>query len=280
MSVQKFFNDLYGDLRERRLLPVVAVLLAALVAVPFLLGGGEDPGVVPTDAAGSAALNDSAAGARQLEPVVLAEAPELREYEKRLAKLQSRNPFKQQASSPPAGSEEASDSAGSGGAPAGSAGSAPADSATAPADAPSSTGDSTGGGGGQPQSFTITYEIDVKAGEVGNSKKQKNVELLDYLPDRKHPVVQFVGVTPDVSQAVFVVSASATNDGGDGKCVPNKNSCEFLALRVGEEQRFVYEPNGRTYRVKLSKITEIQRKDRKSSSAQGSSAFKRAGAAG
>jgi hypothetical protein len=282
MSVQKFFNDLYGDLRDRRLLPVVAVLLAALVAVPFLLGGGEDPAVVPTDAAGSAALNDSAAGARQLEPVVLAEAPELREYEKRLAKLQSRNPFKQQASSPPAGSEEAADSSGSTGTPtgsAGSAGSAPADSPATPTDSPSSTGNPTGGGG-QPQSFTITYEIDVKAGEVGNSKKQKDVELLDYLPDRKHPVVQFVGVTPDVSQAVFVVSASATNDGGDGKCVPNKNSCEFLALRVGEEQRFVYEPNGRTYRIKLSKITEVKRKDRRSSSAQGSSAFKRVGAAG
>jgi hypothetical protein len=273
MSPQKFLNDLYAEMRDRRLLPVAAVLLVALVAVPFLLGGGDDAGTVPAGAAGSADLRDGAAGARQLEPVVLAEAPELREYEKRLAKLQSRNPFKQQATSAPPGSEEASD--GGGGSATGGAGSASDSSAAAPSDSSgSSSTPAGGGGGGQIERFTITYEINVKAGQVGKAKQQKGVELLDYLPDRKHPVLQFVGVTPNLSRAVFVVSGNAESVGGDGKCVPNKNSCEFIAMSVGEEHRFLYEPNQRTYKIKLNKITEVKVKD-KGSSSQGSSAFER-----
>ncbi len=40
-------KDLYRDLRDRRLLPVVIALAVAIVAVPFLLGGGSEP-VPPT----------------------------------------------------------------------------------------------------------------------------------------------------------------------------------------------------------------------------------------
>ncbi len=275
MSAQKFLNDLYGEMRDRRLLPVAAVLLVALIAVPFLLGGGGDEGTVPAGAAGSAELRDGAAGARQLEPVVLAAAPELREYEKRLAKLQSRNPFKQQATSAPPGSEESSDSGG-GSAAGGGAGASDSSAAAAPSDTSGSPSTPTGGsGGGQIESFTITYEINVKAGELGKAKQQKGVELLDYLPDRKHPVLQFVGVTPNLSRAVFVVSGNATSVGGDGKCVPNKNSCEFIAMSVGEEHSFQYEPDQKTYKIKLNKITEVKTKSKQGSSSQGSSAFGR-----
>ena len=276
MSAQKFFNDLYGEMRDRRLLPVAAVLLVALIAVPFLLGGGGDEGTVPAGAAGSAELRDGPAGARQLEPVVLAAAPELREYEKRLAKLQSRNPFKQQATSPPPGSEEDSGSGGSTAA-AGSTAASDSSSAAAPSDTSGSPTPSTptgGSGGGQVESFTITYEINVKAGEVGKAKQQKGVELLDYLPDRNHPVLQFVGVTPNLSKAVFVVSGNATSVGGKGKCVPNKNSCEFIAMSVGEEHSFQYEPDQKTYKIKLNKITEVKTKSKQGRS-QGSSAFGR-----
>ena len=36
-----FLVDLYYDLRDRRLLPLLALVLVAIVAVPFLLGGGS-----------------------------------------------------------------------------------------------------------------------------------------------------------------------------------------------------------------------------------------------
>ena len=45
LKVPDFLRDLYYDLRDRRLLPLVALVIVAIVAVPFLLGGGskEEP---------------------------------------------------------------------------------------------------------------------------------------------------------------------------------------------------------------------------------------------
>jgi hypothetical protein len=281
---RKFFTDLYSDMRDSGLLPVAGVLLVALIAVPLLLGGnGGGPGPTPTLVGGSAELRDGTAGTRELVPVVLAEAPDLREYEKRLAKLQSRNPFKQQASGSTGGTGEASGSeksstgAGSAQDTSASAADSSASSASSAVDAGQGNG---GGSSGQIEQFTIVYEVDVKVGEAGKAKKQKGVELLDYLPDRKHPVLQFVGVTPDLSQAVFVVSGKATSAGGDGKCVPNEKSCEFIAMSIGDDHRFDYEPDGRTYRIKLNKITEVRLSAEKRSSAKGSSALGRLGSAG
>ena len=71
-------RDLYRDLRDRRLLPVVIALAVAIVAVPFLLGGGgSDPVPPPVPAATSQA---GAGGADPLSPVVLADVPGLRDY--------------------------------------------------------------------------------------------------------------------------------------------------------------------------------------------------------
>ena len=42
LKVPPFLIDLYYDLRDRRLLPLVALVVVAIVAVPFLLGGGSE----------------------------------------------------------------------------------------------------------------------------------------------------------------------------------------------------------------------------------------------
>ena len=55
-------KDLYRDLRDRRLLPVVIALAVAIVAVPFLLGGGSEP-VPPT--APAAATSGVSGGRRR-----------------------------------------------------------------------------------------------------------------------------------------------------------------------------------------------------------------------
>ena len=41
-KVPAFVSDLYYDLRDRRLLPLVGLVLVAIVAVPFLLSGGSE----------------------------------------------------------------------------------------------------------------------------------------------------------------------------------------------------------------------------------------------
>lgn len=262
-------SQLYSDLRERKLLPIVALLVLAVIAVPVLLGGGGDSAPLPPLASGSAATNDGASGAKQLEPVVLADAPGLREYQKRLDSFDQRNPFRQQYK--PKATEEDSTSAASSAVPAGATPSG--DVPTTPTDTPTGTGNS--GGGTTVETFTIFYEIDVKTGELGKAKKQNGVELLAYLPGKKRPVVQFVGVTRGLDKAVFVVSPAATNAGGDGKCVPNKSSCEFLTLSIGKAHTFVYDLNGRTYRIKLNDINEVRVSDPKGAAGSGSAVGRR-----
>ena len=41
LKMPQFLVDLYWDLRDRRLLPLVGLVLVAIVAVPFLLGGSN-----------------------------------------------------------------------------------------------------------------------------------------------------------------------------------------------------------------------------------------------
>jgi hypothetical protein len=89
----KFVADLYADLRDRHLLPLVALLIVAMIAAPILLSSGgqeeEQATITPAKAAGSEAAD---AGFT----VVPAE-PGLRDYRRRLAHRKALNPFRQPA---------------------------------------------------------------------------------------------------------------------------------------------------------------------------------------
>ena len=102
--VPGFLVDLYYDLRDRRLLPLVALVVVAILAVPFLLGGdsGEAPEPAATGPIGSAQETD---GTPTLT-VVEAE-PGLRDYRKRLRGRTPTDPFKQPSAGAPAASSSA-----------------------------------------------------------------------------------------------------------------------------------------------------------------------------
>lgn len=110
IKVPDFLLDLYLDLKERHLLPVVGVLLVAIVVVPFALtqsGSSEE-----TEAGGAAASGAGAAeGAGQL---VAQSAPPLREYKRRLSHLTAKDPFVQQYVERETGGEVSTSEPGSG----------------------------------------------------------------------------------------------------------------------------------------------------------------------
>jgi hypothetical protein len=92
IKVPNFLLDIYYDLKERHLLPVAAVLLLAIVVVPFALtqsGPSEEPEAEGAVASGAAAVE----GSGQL---VAQSAPRLREYKRRLSHLTAKDPFLQQ----------------------------------------------------------------------------------------------------------------------------------------------------------------------------------------
>ena len=262
-------RDLYRDLRDRRLLPVVIALAVAIVAVPFLLGGGGSDPVSPS--APAVTSEAGAGGADPLSPVVLADVPGLRDYRKRLDEFQSRDPFKQQMT----GSKTAQGGAGNlqdtgGPSPSGGSttlGSTPDTATSSPttdtgsstdtgtSTPPSSPGNS-GGDHGQkpPEERVVKTTIDVRVGRAGKTKVLRDVESLQFLPGDKRPVVQFVEGDRDGTHASFVVSADVTKSSGDGNCDPGRNDCQYLLMEKGDLQTFVYGDKQETYRLQLLAI--------------------------
>ncbi|HEY8816805.1 MAG TPA: hypothetical protein VIP57_17130, partial [Candidatus Dormibacteraeota bacterium] len=91
-----FLADLYYDLRDRRLLPLVALVVVAIAAVPFLLGGEVEQPTLPPP--GAVALGSS--GEKTSRLTVVEATPGLRDYRKRLRGRSPTDPFLQRYTEP------------------------------------------------------------------------------------------------------------------------------------------------------------------------------------
>ncbi len=261
----QFLKDLHADLRDRHLLIPVLALIAAIVAVPFVLGGSED---VPP-AAPLVTTDPDAATA--VEPAVLAESTGIRSYRKRLAALRKKNPFDQQFTAPKAGQETevpVDDGSASISIPTDDTASTPVStdsptSSTVPASpssdpsvaspsssAPGQSGANGNGGGDQIRFYA--GRVDVLLGPIGETKTYEDVRYLDFLPDDKQPVAAFLGLVNGGDSAVFSLSTAVTETDGEGSCAPKKPAqCQYLTLKVGEERRLTYGDQAKTLRLKL-----------------------------
>ncbi|MDX6602180.1 MAG: hypothetical protein QOF13_1382 [Solirubrobacterales bacterium] len=258
LKVPDFLLDIYYDLRERHLLPLVAILIAALVAVPFLLGGGSSESE-PGASEGAIATPSAALPTSKL--LVAKSAPGLRDYRRRLANEHAKDPFVQQYSN-----EGGGESGGAEGAPGGGEES----SVTVEPSEPS-TGTTEGaqpaeeGNGEPPEGGQLKYyswAIDVRVTPVssgkGKDKPQASVrhDLPDMtmLPSRDVPALTFIGVTKDAKRAVMLVSDKVTGLFGDGICIVGSEACQLIALEPGLPETVVYGANSRTYRIELLKL--------------------------
>jgi hypothetical protein len=279
VKVPTFLVDLYWDLRDRRLLPLVVLALVALVAAPILLSGGskeEEPqaaAVAPIPGEGEVAAL----------PVVRAE-PGLREPSKRLAGLKSKDPFKQHYTAPvlkPGAVPVATASTGGGastatttttttssGSNSGSAGSTspPASPTPAPQPAPAESGSGGGGGAGQITLFTFAIDVTVartettKSGttKMGDPKTLHEVLPTTVLPSQKAPVVTYLGVDPKSGKkALMLISPEVDSVFGDAKCLSGTTSCQLLALEPGVPEVFVYGPGQTRYKVNVLKVEPV-----------------------
>lgn len=95
MKVPKTLVDLYQDLRDRRLLPLVILLLVTIVAAPILLSekGDDKPSDATPPAARTPAAPGASAGGSKLAVVKV--DPGIRNPRKRLAGRRAKDPFAQ-----------------------------------------------------------------------------------------------------------------------------------------------------------------------------------------
>lgn len=258
--------DVYHDLRERHLLPVVLFLLVAIVAVPIALSQSSgSEGLEPSPSA--IAIPSSVSGQQSGELVARA-APGLRDYRKRLHDLRSKDPFKQQYTD----SEEtgAETSAATGGdesstAPGSVAPGATEPETTSPEPVPATPSAPEGHPG--PGDLTyFSYAIDVRVVTGGSQQAEAapeprqpaevrhNLPELTMLPSRQTPAAIYMGATKDGKKALLLISSNVQAVFGDGACVLGSQTCELLAVEPGLPETFVYGPEGHTYKIELLKI--------------------------
>lgn len=260
LKVPQVLQDLYWDLRDRRLLPLIALVIVAIIAVPFLLGESEKPAekVTPPPSA-------NGPSAREASLTVLPAEPGLREPSKRLAHRSAKNPFHQhftgpvlnEGSAPIEGSSTGESSVtGTGGTGESSPG-----SGTVPV--PSGPGSLAPG---EVQLYSFGIDISVAHTEVtesgikkmGAPEVRKNVERGTPLPGKKAPVLTFLGVDTGLKNALMLVSTEATSLYGDNQCAAGTATCQLLTLEPNTPEVVEYGENGARYKFELLKVEPIK----------------------
>jgi len=95
VRIPPFLNNLYRDMRDRRLLVPALALLVALIAVPVMLK--SSPSSSPPSPQASSGTGEATA----TEPAVVTRQLGVTNYRKRLGALQSKNPFRKHFTSIP-----------------------------------------------------------------------------------------------------------------------------------------------------------------------------------
>jgi len=243
-------DDLYRDLRDRKLLPVVGLLIVAIIAVPIALGASSEP----SSSSESPAAEIVPANAPEAQAAVLADNPGLRNYRERLEQLKAKNPFKQQfqfSDLDEATVEGTTGDTGTATATGGTSGASVTDTGTSTGITDTGTGtgavgtsdSGTAGVDGtadtsEPEPKFYTWRLDIRYGVDGDIQEQKNVKVLDLLS----PIGVFLGASFDAKKASFFLSGDVISSSGDGQCQPAGAACEFLVLKEGQTQYFSYQP--------------------------------------
>jgi hypothetical protein len=262
LRMPQFLVDLYYDLHDRHLLPVVGLLLVGIVAVPLLLGGSSES---TEDPAASASTVPPTARTSSL--VVTKEAADLRDYKRRLDHLTAEDPFVQKYSG---GGGEGGDSSEetevtvSGG----EESSATVESGSPQSESTESGGSPATGSPSQPEIVYFTYALDVRVVPVsvdgkpskGEPYVRQNLPPLTMLPSRDVPALTYMGPSKDGKKALMLVSSDVTSIFGDSACIVGSQTCQLLALEPGLPETVVFGPNAKTYRIELRKI-EIETTD-------------------
>jgi hypothetical protein len=275
LKVPTALRDLYLDMRDRRLLPLIGLILVAIVATPFLLGGVSKPPEPVPGPTGSAPSEEASLA-------VLPAEPGLREPSKRLAGRAAKDPFRPHYTAPvlnkgAATTSETSTSTSTSTttttttAPEGGS----SEGGASPLPAPSGGGGSAGGGGSGGKSideapqgatlYTLAVTLEVTRIETkpdGSLDKKgptvyKEVLAPTPLPGAKTPVITYLGMGAKHHEPLFLVSNEVTAIFGETNCISGAGTCQLLVLEEGFPVTFVYGDNDVRYKINLLKAKPV-----------------------
>lgn len=254
-----FLADLYYDMRDRRLLPIIALVLVAIVAVPFLMG--SDPEPLPPVSEGA---SPEVTTARASQLTVVEATPGLRDYRKRLRGRSATDPFVQQYTESAGGggseggssSSSRSSSAESAPVETGGAGDDGGETALAPTPAPNGSG--SGGDVPPTTGRLFAYRPNVRFGVAGSESLAVHEHLpLGSLLPKKNPIAVFIGSSENGKRVAFNLSRDVIDVRGPGSCAGGKEDCSLLFLRAGQAVDLVTEA-GQTFRLHVVQIDFVE----------------------
>jgi len=244
--VTRFFRGILSELRHKRLWPVAALLLAALVAVPILLSKSSRPA-----SAGQAPLPSAPPSSGASIPAINVQATPVHT---RLTGS-TRNPFAAAAGATGSSTSSTTTSASTAVSAAGSAAQSAVNALTGGSgvsSGSSATGtSSTSSGAGSSNPPSITGNAKPKPVHSGLSSRQAygvalsitnsvgGVDTIDplarlsILPSNEQPRLVELGVLKGGSRVLFALQPG-TKVYGPGSCIPGPIDCEILEL--GQDQ--------------------------------------------
>jgi len=287
LKVPPFAADLYYDLRDRRLLPLVGLVLVAIVAVPILLASSSEPKPVPVGPA------PKPAGASASALTVVRATPGLRDYRKRLRGRTPTDPFKQ----PSAPGNPASAQLGT----AGNNGfeeSAVTSSTTTTSSGTTVKKETTKFSGGETTTKTTETEVQTPSspsgggGENGSAGSQPPGEIRFYsfaidakitrteedpdthkttttahtrseilapapLPSAKEQAVTYAGINPKTKNPLFLVSDAVSSVFGEATCLSGEEKCQLFEVETGMPMTFVLGEGKVRVKINVLKVQPV-----------------------
>ncbi len=262
-----FLNSVKADLLDRRLLPLVVVVLLGLAgAIGYLAVGTGSSSTAPASSSATKSLG-AASG------VAVSELASERAVAETTGGLSSqrggtaRNPFK-----PLAEPEAETSTTSSTSAPASSSSpsSSPSSSSSARSSEPSSSSTpapethASAPAPSKPAPPKTIYHVAVlfgalSAGSSAPSEKltpYENLKLLAPLPASKDALIVYRGVTAGKGATFTLVSEAILH--GNAACLPSESQCQAIALKTGQSEQLEYlTPSGQseTYELRVVSIT-------------------------
>jgi hypothetical protein len=251
LKVPPFVSDLYWDLRDRRLLPLVALVVVAIVAVPFLLGGKSGGGSSPSTLATSPPSATSGSSGSTL--VAVESKPGLRNYHERLLNHRKpTDPFKQRYTAPQTAGAQLG------------GGETSSTSTTTTTTTKTSSGSQTtvqtetthqGGSASAPgelRLYTTAADIQIVRSETKPDGKVVHDEPVVHhrvlppaaIPSEKTAAVVYMGMDKN-RLPLLLVSDAVTSTFGEGKCLAGASTCQLLEVQPGMPETFGYGESGK-----------------------------------
>ena len=220
------------DLVDKKLWPIAALLLAALVAVPLMIGGSSSSDA-PASPAPLGAVAPAGPDSESLITVV----------DQAVTGKERPGDIEDPIYDPPEPEEAASVTTTTGGTTTGTAPATPA----APAGGPAAPGGPAGPGTSTttPPAPSVAPEADgvhyraVVRWYVDDADKPRALSRLTPLGPLEDPVALYLGVTRSqtTNYAVFLLGTHSTSE-GDGKC--EDDECRVIGLKAGDKRTVSY----------------------------------------